>query len=151
MTQVHPENSPPTSADRGSSANHIPISINLGGVTLIVVVFLVAIIGTTGVVMGIDISDRQAQQREFDNHQRTADRLADDREHRLEEAFLKLDRQYRMTELKLDDWSVVAHRAGLKLPGDYTRGPQGNLDSDSFHLQEKDHGRRRDNQPAGSR
>lgn len=48
--------------------------------------------------------------------------------------FLKLDRQARMTELKLDDWTVVAHRAGLRLPGDYTRGPQGNLDAESFNI-----------------
>lgn len=51
--------------------------------------------------------------------------------------FLKLDRQSRMTELKLDDWTVVAHRAGLVLPGDYTRGPQGNLDAESFHIQKQ--------------
>jgi hypothetical protein len=43
-----------------------------------------------------------------------------------------LDRQYRMTELKLDDWTVVAHRSGLVLPSDYARGPQGNLDAESF-------------------
>lgn len=66
--------------------------------------------------------------------------------------FLKLDRQYRMTELKLDDWTVVAHRAGLQLPGDYTRGPQGALDAESFHInEEKDHGSRRNNPPAGSK
>lgn len=46
--------------------------------------------------------------------------------------FLKLDRQYRMVELKLDDWTVVAHRSGLVLPGDYARGPQGNPDIESF-------------------
>ena len=51
--------------------------------------------------------------------------------------FYKLDRQVRMTELKLDDWTVVAHRAGLQLPGDYTRGPQGNLDAESFHIKSK--------------
>lgn len=55
--------------------------------------------------------------------------------------FLKLDRQSRMTELKLDDWTVVAHRAGLQLPGDYTRGPQGNLDAESFHIPQKPKGK----------
>ncbi len=50
----------------------------------------------------------------------------------LSEKTQDLQRQYRMTELKLDDWTVVAHRSGLVLPGDYTRGPQGNLDSESF-------------------
>lgn len=43
-----------------------------------------------------------------------------------------LQRQYRMAELKLDDTTVVLHRAGLQLPGDYTRGPQGNMDTESF-------------------
>lgn len=50
------------------------------------------------------------------------------------EQFAKLERQYRMTELKLDDATVVMHRAGLQLPGDYTRGPQGSLDAESFHV-----------------
>jgi hypothetical protein len=51
-----------------------------------------------------------------------------------EQAYLYMDRQYRMAELKYDDLSVVMHRAGLALPGDYTRGPQGNMDADSFHI-----------------
>jgi hypothetical protein len=53
------------------------------------------------------------------------------------EEFSKLDRQYRMVELKLDDWTVVAHRSGLVLPSDYTRGPQGNPDAESFHIKPK--------------
>jgi hypothetical protein len=56
-----------------------------------------------------------------------------------------------MTELKLDDWTVVAHRAGLQLPGDYTRGPQGNLDAESFHIQEQGHGSGRNNQSVRGR
>lgn len=92
----------------GSSANHI--SINLGGATLVVVCILVAIIGACGVMIGLDIAERSQMEREFS----------------------QLDRQYRMVELKLDDWTVVAHRAGLVLPGDYTRGPQGNPDAESF-------------------
>lgn len=51
--------------------------------------------------------------------------------------FVALERQYRMTELKYDDVSVVLHRAGLQLPGDYTRGPQGALDAESFHVSQK--------------
>lgn len=53
------------------------------------------------------------------------------------ERFNALERQYRMVELKLDDTSVVLHRAGLQIPGDYTRGPQGSLDAESFHISEK--------------
>ena len=91
-------------------ANVNNVRIDLGGTTLLVVVLLVAIIGACGVVMGVDIAERSSYTRQFD----------------------LLERQYRMVELKLDDWTVVAHRAGLVLPGDYTRGPQGNLDAESF-------------------
>jgi hypothetical protein len=114
----------------GSSANNI--SINLGGATLIVVCILATVIGACGVVMGIDISDRNSRDREYDRRTGQAQREADQRAAALTETMLKLDRQYRMTELKLDDWTVVAHRAGLSLRGDYTRGPQGNLDDESF-------------------
>jgi len=114
----------------GSSANHI--SIDLGGLTLLVVVMLACLIGACGVVMGIDISDRHAHDREFDRRMQQAQREEDTRASDLSAKFLDLQRQYRMTELKLDDWTVVAHRSGLVLPGDYTRGPQGNLDSQSF-------------------
>lgn len=78
--------------------------------TLVVVCVLAAIIGACGVLMGLDIAERAQMEREF----------------------AALDRQYRMVELKLDDWTVVAHRSGLVLPGDYTRGPQGNPDAESF-------------------
>lgn len=80
------------------------------GATLLVIIILAVVIGACGVVMGLDIAERA----------------------QMERAFESLDRQYRMTELKLDDWTVVAHRAGLVLPGDYTRGPQGNPDAESF-------------------
>jgi hypothetical protein len=110
MKAMHPEHCSDDSVQASESAHVNIVRIDLGGVTLIVVVLLVAIIGACGVVMGLDIAERSQMEREF----------------------AKLDRQYRMTELKLDDWTVVAHRSGLVLPGDYTRGPQGNLDSESF-------------------
>jgi len=109
MTDNIPVHSPDTSV-HGNTAPVTQVKIDLGGVTLIAVVMLGVIVGACGVVMGIDISERSQREREF----------------------LKLDRQYRMTELKLDDWTVVAHRSGLHLAGDYTRGPQGNLDAESF-------------------
>ena len=132
MTQVHPERCSDDSITAHDHANVNNVRIDLGGTTLLVVVLLVGIIGACGVVMGIDISDRQSQQREFDRRATQAQREADSRAAQLTEAMTRLDRQYRMTELKLDDWTVVAHRAGLVLPGDYTRGPQGNLDTESF-------------------
>jgi hypothetical protein len=91
------------------------IRIDLGSTTLAVVIVLVAIIGACGVVMGIDIAERSQMEREF----------------------AKLDRQYRMVELKLDDWTVVAHRSGLVLPDDYARGPQGDPDAKSFNIKPK--------------
>jgi hypothetical protein len=88
------------------------VRIEVGKETLVIMLALTLVIAACGVVMGLNLA-----------RQRT-----------LEDAFLALDRQSRMTELKLDDWTVVAHRAGLQIPGDYTRGPQGNLDAESFHI-----------------
>lgn len=131
-TQIHPERCSDDSVTAHEHANVNNVRVDVGTPTLAVIMVLVALIGACGVVMGIDISDRQAQQREFDRRAGQAQREADARAAQLTEAMTRLDRQYRMTELKLDDWTVVAHRSGLVLPGDYTRGPQGNLDSDSF-------------------
>ena len=122
MIQNHPKQCSDDSLTAHEHANVNNVRIDLGGATLLVVVLLVAIIGACGVVMGIDIAERVSYTRQFD----------------------LLERQYRMVELKLDDWTVVAHRSGLVLPGDYTRGPQGNLDQESFK-QESDHGSRRSN------
>lgn len=99
----------------GERANVNNVRIDLGGTTLLVVVVLVAIIGACGVMMGLDYAERGFYIRKFDD----------------------LDRQYRMVELKLDDWTVVAHRAGLQLPTDYARGPQGNPDAQSFNIKPK--------------
>lgn len=105
-------------AHKGSNVN--VVRVELGKETLAIVLSLAILIGACGIIMGLNLS-----------RQRT-----------LEDAFLKLDRQYRMTELKLDDWTVVAHRAGLQLSGDYTRGPQGALDAESFHIpQQKQKGK----------
>lgn len=109
-TTLNPEHCTDESVTAHEHANVNNVRVDLGGTTLLMVILLVAIIGACGVVIGLDISERA----------------------QMERAFTQLDRQYRMTELKLDDWTVVAHRAGLQLPGDYTRGPQGNLDTESF-------------------
>jgi len=98
----------------GDGANVNVTKVELGDRMLLVIFLMAALIGTCGVVMGMNMSRQKS----------------------LEDAFLKLDRQSRMTELKIDDWTVVLHRAGLQLPGDYTRGPQGNLDAESFHIQQ---------------
>jgi Tfp pilus assembly protein PilN len=129
----------------GGTIANVPVNVNvnLGKETLVVVVMLALVIGACGVIMGLDISSRQADRREFDRRaaqsQREEDRRAEQLQREVDERAAEtngrlqdLQRQYRMTELKLDDWTVVAHRSGLVLPGDYTRGPQGNLDSESF-------------------
>ncbi len=72
-------------------------------------------------VMGMNLSAQAALEREFHRDTETTNKAVE-----------LMQRQSRMTELKLDDWSVVAHRSGLVLPGDYTRGPQGNMDQEAF-------------------
>jgi len=95
----------------GNIANvPVTVTVSLGRETLVLVALFAVIVGACGVVMGLNLSRQKDMEDHFDD----------------------LRRQYRMTELKLDDWTVVAHRSGLVLPGDYTRGPQGNLDSSSF-------------------
>lgn len=116
---IHPEHSNNEGVHAGKGANVNVVRIELGKETFAVIILLAIVIGASGLIMGLNLS-----------RQRT-----------LEDAFLKLDRQYRMTELKLDDWTVVAHRSGLVLPGDYTRGPQGNLDIESFHTSQKSKGK----------
>jgi uncharacterized protein HemX len=147
-TQIHPQECVDKSQtpSAGSSANHIEISTNLGAATLIVVSVLAAVIGACGVVMGLNLSEQAAMKRESQFQAATLEREFErntaSQEKEVErlgaaekDEMDKLQRQYRMTELKLDDWTVVAHRSGLILPGDYTRGPQGNPDSESFQKQ----------------
>lgn len=111
-----PDHNHPASRDvdesisAGSGAHVQNVRIDLGGTTLAVVTVLVAIIGTCGVVMGIDIAERAAYERKFDD----------------------VERQERMTELKLDMVNLTVRRAGLVLPGDNDMGPTGNVDSESF-------------------
>lgn len=96
------------------SANVTVVRVEFGKELLALLVGMTLVIGACGTVMGLNISEQHDLVRHFD----------------------QLDRQSRMTELKLDDWSVVAHRAGLILPSDYTRGPEGNPDEMSFHIKQ---------------
>jgi hypothetical protein len=120
----------------------IPESVEKAAVKLVAWFFptlgvMVFILCVCCVVIGMDMSDRHAQDREFDRRAAQAQREADQRAAQLVEAMTKLDRQYRMTELKLDDWTVTAHRAGIVLPDDYARGPQGNPDAKAFNIKPK--------------
>lgn len=108
---IHTHTQSPDQSVVAQAGAHVQVvRIELGKEILVLVAVLAMVIGGCGLIMGLNLSRQRV----------------------LEDAFLKLDRQYRMTELKLDDWTVVAHRAGLALPGDYTRGPQGNLDTEAF-------------------
>lgn len=138
------DHSPDNSLTAESGGQVTNVKIDLGSTTLAVVSVLVAIIGACGVVIGIDIAERASQTREWQrlttSQEHEWQRLTTAQEHEwqkqtavLAERMQDLQRQYRMTELKLDDWTVVAHRSGLVLPSDYARGPQGNLDTQSFH------------------
>ena len=140
-----------------SGAHQTNFTINLGGPTITLVLALLAVICLAASVIGENTAERKNQEILQRQHELTlqremqANQLAIQREWEKQTAALiehmdDLKRQYRMTELKLDDWTVVAHRRGLVLPGDYARGPQGNLDSQSF--QEQHDGSRRDNSAA---
>ena len=134
----------PEESWRGNrNANNSGVTINNLGKTSIV---LLAIF--SGLAVGIAITALITNIRESqllrDHQNNVANELRDHQalmmaqyQHELDhykEEFVKLERQYRMMELKLDDWTVVAHRSGMVLPGDYARGPQGNLDAASFNI-----------------
>lgn len=108
---IHNHTQSPDQSVRAEPGSHVQIvRVDLGRETLALILALALVIGACGLIMGLNLS----------------------RQRSLEASFLDLDRKYRMFELKLDDWTVVAHRAGLTLPGDYARGPQGNLEKESF-------------------
>lgn len=105
MTQIHPEHSPDESVHAAEHANVNNVRINLGGTTLLVVVVLVAIIGACGLVMGLNLAKQSQMDQEFKD-MKTQDWL---KERRL------MDREA---------YDIVN---GLKLPGDDTFGPTGNI------------------------
>ncbi len=122
MTRVGSSRDNADDSIRASEQSHVNnVRIDVGAPTLAIIVVLVALIGACGVVMGLNLSEQAALQREFQRQTESTNKALED-----------MQRQSRMTELKLDDWTVVAHRSGLVLPGDYTRGPQGNPDVESF-------------------
>jgi hypothetical protein len=89
----------------GSISNSSRVSIELGSATIAIVVSLMLIIGTCGVIMGLNLA-KQAQ----------------------------LDRDFRdatvasqLKERRLMDMEAYAMLNGWKRPGDDTFGPTGNL------------------------
>lgn len=134
------------------------LRIDLGAPTAILVIVMLIVLGLAAWIIGQNTAERRHQeveqraqadmlQREMLRTQADIQREWNKQTAELTEHMDELRRQSRMTELKLDDWTVVAHRKGLVLPGDYTRGPQGNLDSESFK-EEKSSGSWRHNSAA---
>lgn len=148
-----------SSTTASDNAHVTNLRIDLGTPTTVLVLGVLLALGGACYVVGLNTAERAHQEREarerdaslkrdWDNHTSALQREWSRQTAVLTEHMDDLARKYRMFELKLDDWSVVAHRHGLVLPGDYTRGPQGNLDSESFK-QENDHGSRRDHPATG--
>lgn len=106
-------NEPIINAEGSSHVNIV--RIEFGKEIMALMIGMALVIAGAGIIMGLNLARQQELQYHFDY----------------------LDRQYRMVELKLDDWTVVAHRAGIVLPSDYARGPEGNPDSKSFHIKPK--------------
>jgi hypothetical protein len=126
------------SADRSNTleagAHQTNLTINLGGPTMALVLLLLGVIGLAAWVIGENTAERKNQEALQRQHELTLQREWTRQTAALTEAMANLQRQYRMTELKLDDWTVTAKRAGIVLPGDYTRGPQGNPDAASYNV-----------------
>lgn len=126
--QIRKHNSPDESitAHPGSNVNKTWIHVSERGATLLAVSLAIGLAGYAAARVE-SLKDHIDENQKITQNE--IDHYRDD--------FAKLDRQYRMTELKLDDWTVVAHRAGIVLPSDYARGPQGNPDSQSFNIKPK--------------
>lgn len=76
-----------------------------------------------------------AQSQAAQTYQLATQQLSRDEQNRAEtlrDQFKQLQQQSRLTELKLDDYNVTLRRAGIRLKGDFTRGPMGNPDAESF-------------------
>jgi hypothetical protein len=93
-----------SSASHGSSVNRI--TINLGGSTLIVVIMLAGIIGACGIVMGLNLAKQDQMDRDF-----RADKT-----------------QKALLERRDIDIETYLMLHGVKIPGDDTHGPTGNLE-----------------------
>jgi len=123
-----------SSASGGSSVNRINITFSEKGALILAVVFATALAAYSAARVSslkdhID-ENQQITLNAIAQHERITQNEID----HYREYFAKLERQYRMTEMKLDAWGVTARRAGLKLPGDFEMGPGGNPDAASFNI-----------------
>jgi hypothetical protein len=91
-------------AEHGGSVNNI--RINLGGATLIVVVFMASIIGACGLIMGLNLAKQDQMDRDFTTQQK----------------------QTALLERRYMDMEAYAILNGWKIPGDDTHGPTGNFE-----------------------
>jgi hypothetical protein len=123
-----------SSASGGSSVNRISITFSEKGALILGVVFATALAAYAAARVS-SLKDHIDENQHItlyaiEQHERITQNEID----HYREYFAKLERQYRMTEMKLDAWGVTARRAGLKLPGDFEMGPGGNPDAASFNI-----------------
>jgi hypothetical protein len=91
--------------DNGSIHNGSKVIIEANGPTLVVIIMLVVVIAACGLVMGLNLG-KQAE---------------DDRQ------FRDLQVQVKLLERRAMDLEAYAELNGLKVPGDDSFGPTGNL------------------------
>jgi hypothetical protein len=91
------------------------------------IIALMVILMSCAVVMGIDISDRQAQQREFDRRAQQSQREADRNAAELTEQMKAVKTQAWLLERRLMDREALDILHGVKQPGDDANGATGNL------------------------
>jgi len=112
----------PTSITKGSNTNHVPITINFGGMTLLImivlIVALIIVLGGCGLVMGLNLAKQDQMDRDF-----------------------RADKQQKaLLERRDIDLETYLQLNGIKIPGDDTHGPTGNLQR--MLPKEKSNGRR---------
>jgi len=94
----------PQSDQRGAFGSS-SVQVNLGGVTLFVVVVLVTIIAACGLVMGLNLAKQAEMDRDFRD----------------------LKTQEWLKERRLMDAEAYMIANGIKIPGDDQNGPTGNI------------------------
>jgi hypothetical protein len=120
------------------SASMHRVAITVGGAMFWFIAVLLIIVG---VGVGLDISERSAQRRQWDANtatlqrewQRDTAKIAESNE-RLYLEYQKAEREARVKEQQLMDLSALQLRDGVRQPGDTTNGPAGNL---NYHKRSK--------------
>jgi hypothetical protein len=110
----------------------VHVNVNLGKETLVVVVMLALVIGACGVVIGMDVAERAAQQRQSEENTARLQREWMRDTKAMNDHADDLARKYRMAELKYDELNLTVRRAGIGRTDDDQTGVGGNLDPEAF-------------------